>query len=74
MSIESTATVTDRRNISPEVVEMARRAVRDFHSCFWWWNPEFVPRTEADVREIVLNLRKGDHKAWQRAQELNSCL
>ncbi len=53
---------------------MARRAVRDFHSCFWWWNPEFVPRTEADVREIVLNLRKGDHKAWQRAQELNSCL
>lgn len=53
---------------------MARRAVRDFHSCFWWWNPEFVPRTEADVREIVLNLRKGDHKAWKRAQELHACL
>jgi hypothetical protein len=74
VNAESTATVTDRRTIPPEVVEMARRAVRDFHSCFWWWNPEFVPRTEADVREIVLNLRKGDHKAWQRAHELNACL
>jgi hypothetical protein len=74
VNAESTATVTDRRTIPPEVVEMARRAVRDFHSCFWWWNPEFDPRTEADVREIVLNLRKVDHKAWQRAQELNACL
>ena len=53
---------------------MARRAVKEFHGCFWWWNPEFVPRTQADVREIVLNLRKGDHKAWQRAQELQACL
>jgi hypothetical protein len=66
--------VADRRTITPEVAEKAQRAVRDFRSCFWWWNPEFVPRTEADVREIVLNLRKGDHKAWQRAQELNACL
>lgn len=60
--------------VSPEVVEMAMRAVRDFHSCFWWWNPGFVPRTREDVREIVLNLRKGDRRAWQRAQELNACL
>ena len=74
MNTEFTATVTDHPTISPEVVERARRAVREFHSCFWWWNPEFVPRTEADVREIVLNLRKGDHKAWQRAQELKACL
>ncbi len=74
MSTEFTATVTDPPTISPEVVERARRAVKEFHSCFWWWNPEFVPRTEADVREIVLNLRKGDHKAWQRAQELQACL
>lgn len=74
MSTEFTATVTDPPTISPEVVERARRAVKEFHSCFWWWNPEFVPRTQADVREIVLNLRKGDHKAWQRAQELQACL
>lgn len=74
MSAEFTATVTDHPTISPEVVERARRAVKEFHGCFWWWNPEFVPRTQADVREIVLNLRKGDHKAWQRAQELQACL
>ena len=53
---------------------MARRAVLDFHGCFWWWNPAFVPRTREDVREVVLNLRKGDHRAWQRAQELHACL
>jgi hypothetical protein len=55
-------------------VEMALRAVRDFHECFWWWNPSFTPRNVEDVREVVLNLRKGGHRAWQRAQELNSCL
>lgn len=53
---------------------MALRAVRDFHECFWWWNPNFTPRNVEDVREVVLNLRKGGHRAWQRAQELNSCL
>jgi hypothetical protein len=60
--------------VSAEVVEMALRAVRDFHECFWWWNPNFTPRNVEDVREVVLNLRKGGHRAWQRAQELNSCL
>jgi hypothetical protein len=74
MDSGSAPTVTISRTVSPDVVEQARRAVKDFHACFWWWNPEFVPRTEEDVREIVLHLRKGDHKAWQRAQELNACL
>ena len=60
--------------LSPEVVEMARRAVKDFHECFWWWNPDFVPETTEDVRDIVINLRKGGHRAWQRAKELNACL
>jgi|GEM_PF-5047040 len=32
--------------VSPQVVEMARRAVKDFHECFWWWNPEFIPQTD----------------------------
>jgi len=62
------------RPVPPEVVEMALQAVRDFHECFWWWNPEFVPETAEDVREIVRNLRKGNHLAWRRAQELNACL
>ena len=66
--------VQDSRPVSPEVVEMACRAVKEFHECFWWWNTDFVPRTAGDVREIELNLRKGGHRAWQRAQELNACL
>lgn len=72
MATESTD--TSSQPVSAAVVEMARQAVRDFHECFWWWNPDFTPRTVEDVREIVLNLRKGGHQAWQRAQELNSCL
>jgi hypothetical protein len=59
---------------SPKAVEMARLAVRDFHECFWWWNSAFVPQTVDEVREVVLNLRKGGHRAWRRAQELNACL
>lgn len=62
------------RPVPPEVVEMARRAVKEFHECFWWWNTDFIPSTVEDVREIVFNLRKGGHRAWQRAQELNACL
>lgn len=60
--------------VSQEVVEVARRAVKEFHESFWWWNADFVPQTTEDVREIVLNLRKGGPRAWQRAQELNACL
>jgi hypothetical protein len=71
---ESDTALSDSRPVSPEVVEMALRAVTDFKECFWWWNPDFVPETVEDVREIVLNLRKGGHRAWQRAQELNACL
>ncbi len=70
---------TDAPTLPPKpvpanVVEMARQAVRDFHECFWWWNPDFVPETREDVREIIRNLRRGGHKAWHRAQLLNSCL
>lgn len=74
MNSEVHGSAGDEPAVPPEVTERALRAVRDFHSCFWWWNPGFVPRTREDVREIVLNLRKGDRRAWQRAQELNACL
>ena len=72
MTFESAS--TDSRPVPANVVAMACRAVKDFHECFWWWNQDFVPETVGDVREIVLNLRKGGHRAWQRAQELNACL
>lgn len=72
--MESETAAPASRPVPPEVVEMALRAVRDFHECFWWWNPEFVPETVEDVREIVCNLRKGNHLAWRRAQDLNACL
>ena len=53
---------------------MAQKAVEEFHECFWWWNPEFRPKTREDVREIVLNLRKsGGRGAWARAQEIHQC-
>jgi hypothetical protein len=65
---------TPPATLSPEVVEKAIQAVKDFHSCFWWWNRDFVPRNPEDVREIVFHLRRGDHQAWRRAQELQTCL
>jgi hypothetical protein len=65
---------SDTTPLSPQLVEMAQRAVKDFHECFWWWNTQFVPETKEDIREIILNLRKGGHLAWKRAQELNACL
>ncbi|MBK8090998.1 MAG: hypothetical protein IPK32_03085 [Verrucomicrobiaceae bacterium] len=68
------AASTSSQPVPANVLEMARQAVRDFHECFWWWNPEFVPKSSEDVREIVLNLRKGGHGAWRRAQEINACL
>ena len=60
--------------VPAHVAEMAMQAVRDFHECFWWWNKDFVPVTVEAVRDVVLNLRKGGHRAWARAQNLNSCL
>ena len=74
-SMNADAKVTnDTRPVPPEVVEMAMRAVKEFPECFWWWNPDFVPETVEEVREVVLNLRKGGRKSWQRAQELSKCL
>ena len=56
----------------PSVLEMA---VKDFHECFWWWNPAFRPESREDVWEIVRVLRKaGGHRAWKRAQLLRQCL
>lgn len=74
MSTETETMGTPPGTLSPEVVEKAVQAVKDSHSCFWWWNPDFVPRNPEDVREIVFHLRRGDQKAWRRAQELQSCL
>jgi hypothetical protein len=74
MNAGGSQAATADRTVSPGVVKLATDAVREFHGCFWWWNPEFIPKTEEDVREIVRHLRRGDHKAWKRAQELNACL
>lgn len=69
------AATAEPQPVSPAVLEMARKAVRDFHECFWWWNPGFNPRTPEDVREIILNLRKsGGWRAWSTAQALTKCL
>jgi hypothetical protein len=74
MNSGSAPAVTVSRIVCADVVEQARRVVKDFHVCYWWRNLDYGPGTEEDVREIVLNyLRKGDHKACQRAPELNAC-
>jgi hypothetical protein len=72
--VSTTSVNPDFQPLSPQLVEMALIAVKDFHECFWWWNPAFVPETQEDLREIILTLRKGGHAAWKRAQELNACL
>lgn len=54
---------------------MARRAVKDFHECFWFRHPEAEILDHEDVELIIDRLRRhGGHKAWQRSQELRGCL
>jgi len=72
--MNSTQPQTEDNPPSAAALEMAQKAVEEFHECFWWWNPEFRPKTREDVREIVLNLRKsGGRGAWARAQEIHQC-
>jgi hypothetical protein len=74
-AIAMNAAAEAEQPVSPAVLEMARQAVRDFHECFWWWNPQFQPRSSDDVREIVDNLRKaGNPRSWAAAQHLIKCL
>jgi hypothetical protein len=69
------AAIAPSRPISPEVAEMARRAVRDFHECFWFRHPEADITDMEDVEIIIGHLRRsGGHKAWQVSQQLRSCL
>lgn len=61
--------------VTPEVLEMARQAVRDFHECFWWWDENAELRTREEVRQVIENLRKaGGHRAWWTAQKIHKCL
>ena len=60
--------------LAPDIQALAAKAVKDFPQYFWWWNKEFIPQSPADIREIILALRKGDRRAWNRAQELHKCL
>ncbi len=64
--------MTVSRIVCPELVKQARRVVKDFHVCCSWWILDYDPGTEEDARDIVLNLRKDDLKAWQWAVELNA--
>ena len=69
------ADINSDKPASPAAIAMAQQAVRDFHECFWWWNPEFLPESKADIGEIVAALRKsGGRNAWQAAQNLVKCL
>lgn len=61
--------------VSPDIQRMAHEAVKNFHECFWWWNPEALITTRADVLEVIRTLRMGGgHRAWWAAQALQKCL
>jgi len=55
----------------PELVAQAEEAVREFRSlCFWFWHPDALVRTMADIREVITELRRyGNPQAWLTAQE-----
>ena len=60
---------------SPEVLAMARQAVRDFPGCFWWWDEKAELQSREEVRQVIENLRmSGGHAAWWRAQRIFKCL
>lgn len=59
----------------PELVARAEQAVRNFHSCFWFWHPEAHVRYLDDIELVIRHLREyGGWKAWHTAQELRKCL
>jgi hypothetical protein len=63
------------RPISPELAEMAMRAVKDFHECFWFRHPDADIVDVEDVEIVIEHLRRsGGHRAWQRSKELRLCL
>ncbi|MCB1226195.1 MAG: hypothetical protein KDK99_10325 [Verrucomicrobiales bacterium] len=71
----SEAATSDSPPLSPEVVEMAQRAVKDFHECFWFRHPDAEIQDRDDVELIIDRLRRhGGHQAWKRSQELRACL
>lgn len=73
--MDTDATAPTAKPLSPEVVEMARRAVRDFHGCFWFRHPEADISAREDVEIIIDHLRRyGGHRAWQVSQQIRSCL
>jgi hypothetical protein len=43
----------DDTPVSEDLSRMAHEAVKNFHECFWWWNPEALIKTREDVREVI---------------------
>jgi hypothetical protein len=68
-------TEASSKPVSPEVAEMARCAVKDFHECFWFRHPDADITEREDIDIIIHHLRHyGGHRAWKRSQELRACL
>ena len=66
---------SDTTPLSPQLVEMAQRAVKDFHECFWFRHPDADITEREDIELIIDRLRRyGRHRAWQVSQQLRLCL
>jgi hypothetical protein len=72
--VPTAPTIPASTALSPEVIEMARRAVQDFRECFWFRHPDADIVDHEDLDLVIQRLRQyGGHRAWQRASELLLC-
>jgi len=62
---------TSARPVSAEVLEEARRLVKENGGVFWFRHPDATVETWEDVYLVITRLREyGGHKEWFTAQKL----
>lgn len=68
-------TTLQKSDVAPEALRQARKALRDFPSCFWTRRNGVPVSDEADIRLVIRRLRQnGPVTAWKAAREIETCL